>query len=79
MLYFCQPVLGASNQDDMAVIEKSRQGFTQIHDARRGAGIQNVHVKGEPGFQLGLAEQLFHQHSGVCGAAFGFQHDADGV
>ena len=63
----------------MAVIEEGLQGLAQVHHAGGMVLVQNVHVEPDPGFEFGLAEQLFHQRLGVDGAALGFQDDAHGV
>ncbi len=74
-----QPVLRASQQNLVAVVEPGAQQVAQAHHARRAAGVQHVHVEGETVFQLGGAEQRRHQHVGIDAAGAGLQHQADGL
>ena len=43
------------------------------------AAREHVHVQREARFELGGAEQRFHQHGGVHGAGLRLQHEADHV
>ncbi len=63
----------------MAVIEEGLQGIAQVHHHGGFVLVQNVQVEPDPGFQVGLADQLLHQRLGVDGAALGLQDDAHGV
>ncbi len=74
-----QTMLGAPDQDFHAVIEERLKRLAQVHDPGRVVGVEHVEVQRHPGFQLGLAEQLLHQHVGADGAASGLEHDAHRV
>ena len=74
-----QAVAGAAFEDDQAVIEP---GADDGAEAEHHGGVidgQHVHVQGETRFELGGAEQCFHEHFGLDGAGLGFEYEADGL
>ena len=72
-----QPVGAAALQHFAAMGGKGGQDFLQAHHARDKALVQHVHVQRNARFQVGRAEQLFHQDLWLDRAGLGRQHDAD--
>ena len=72
-----QAVRGAPFKDNTAMIDERLQHFAQAHHPRDQPAIEHVHVERDAAFEIGLTEQLFHQHRGIDRAAFGREDNAD--
>ena len=73
---FAQAEVGAANQHVLAVVQPLAQHLAEAHHLRHLAVAQHVHVERDAGFELGVAEHLFHHQRRVDGAALRLQHDA---
>ena len=74
-----ETVVGAADQDLVAVIQPTAQHLLQRHHPGGAGRVKDIHVEREPRFQGCRSEDRFHQHFGFGAAGLGFQHKTDRV